>query len=141
MHLSEINSFIEINIWKKKWLIYGTYNPNKNNINSHLSMLQKSATKLSCDYDNIIILGDFNSKMSEDVMLNFCNLFSLKNLIKEPTCYKNLDNPSCIDLILTSKAKSFQNLKAYEAGLSDVHKFIIIVLKTSFRKQPPNIIT
>ena len=104
-------------------------------------MLQKSATKLSCDYDNIIILGDFNSKMSEDVMLNFCSLFSLKNLIKEPTCYKNLDNPSCIDLILTNKAKSFQNSKAYETGLSDFHKLIITVLKTSFRKQPPNIIT
>ena len=101
---------------EKKWLIYGTYNPNKNNINSHLSMLQKSATKLSCDYDNIIILGDFNSEIDEDKMIEFCNLFTLKNLIKDPTCYKNYNNPSCIDLILTNKPKIFQIPKLLKQG-------------------------
>ena len=34
---------------------------------------------------------------------------NLTSLIKEPTCYKNPDNPSCIDLILTNKPFSFQN--------------------------------
>ena len=85
---------VEINIWKKKWLIYGIYNPQKNNINRHLSALKNSISKLTCNYDNIIILGDFNSEMTESTMLEFCELFTLKNLIKEPTCYKNIHNPS-----------------------------------------------
>ena len=33
----------------------------------------------------------------------------LKSVIKEPTCYKNPNNPSCIDLILTDKPRSFQH--------------------------------
>ena len=132
---------VEINIWKKKWLIYGIYNPQKHSINSHLSKLKMSITKLACKYDNIIILGDFNSEIDEDIMIEFCNLFTLKNLIKDPTCYKNHNNPSCIDLILTNKPKSFQNSQTVETGLSDFHKLIISVLKTSYRKQPPNIIS
>ena len=132
---------VEINIWKKKWLIYGIYNPHKININTHLSTLKMSITKLTCKYDNIIILGDFNSEMNEDKMIDFCNLFTLKNLIKEPTCYKNYNNPSCIDLILTNKPYSFQSSKTAETGISDFHKLIVTVLKTSYRKQPPHVIS
>ena len=40
-------------------------------------------------------------------MSSFCYTFDLTSLIKQPTCYKNPDNPSCIDLILTNL--NFQN--------------------------------
>ena len=78
---------------------------------------------------------------NEDKMIDFCNLFTLKNLIKEPTCYKNSNNPSCIDLILTNKPYSFQNSSTMETGLSDFHKLIVTVLKTSYKKQPPHVIS
>ena len=38
-----------------------------------------------------------------------CESYGLKNLIKVPTCYKNPQNPSCIDLILTNSPLSFQS--------------------------------
>ena len=34
-------------------------------------------------------------------MINFCDLNGLKNL-NVPTCYKNFDNPTSIDLNLTN---------------------------------------
>ena len=34
---------------------------------------------------------------------------NLQNLVKDPTCYKNPSKPTCIDLILTNFAKSFQH--------------------------------
>ena len=92
-------------------------------------------------YDNFILLGDFNSEVTDDAMLEFCEIFNLKNLVKTPTCYKNPENPSCIDLILTNRIKSFQDTTVIETGLSDFHKLTITVLKTFFRKQPPTIIS
>ena len=72
-------------------------------------------------------------------MLDFLNIYNLKNLVKQKTCYKNPENPSCIDLILTNSHRSFQNTNVFETGLSDFHKMTVSVLKSHFPKQKPNI--
>ena len=59
---------------------------------------------------------------------------NLKSLIKVPTCYKNPENPSCIDLILTSKPRNFRNLSAIETWLSDFHKTMVTALRMQFCK-------
>ena len=41
----------------------------------------------------IVILDAFNAVPSEENLLYFCNLYNLKNLVKESTCYKNPHNP------------------------------------------------
>ena len=61
-----------------------------------------------------------------------------KNIVKEPTCYKSLSNPSCIDLVITNSSSSFQNTKAISTGLSDFHKMVITVLKQTFQRSSPN---
>ena len=48
-------------------------------------------------YDNILFPGDFSPQPSENFANDFCNVYNLLNLVQEPTCFKNLDNPSCID--------------------------------------------
>ena len=70
----------------------------------------------------------------------FCDTYDLKCLIKEPACYKNPENPSCIDLILTSNPKCFQSLCVVETGLSDFHRMTVTVLKTTLKKFQPRII-
>ena len=117
--------FIEINLFKKKWLICGFYNPHKTQILKHVLDYYLS-------YDNIIILGDCNSEQTETYMKDFINAYDLKNLVKEPTCYKNPRNPSCIDLILTNRYMSFQNTTTVESGLSDFHKMTITIMETFF---------
>ena len=64
---------------------------------------------------------------------------NFKNLVKEPTCFKNTNNPTCIDLILTNKPSYFQTTTVIETGISDFHKLTVTVLKSSFRKQEPKI--
>ena len=61
-------------------------------------------------------------------------------MINKPTCYKNPDNSTCIDLILTNCPGSFQNSCVIETGLSDFHKMIVMVMKASFRKIEPRVI-
>ena len=84
-------------------------------------------------------MGDFNTDISQSCMKSFCESYTLSSLIKEPTCYKNPQNPSCINLILTNSRYSFQNSFAIETGLSDFHKMTVTVMKTTYEKLKPRI--
>ena len=59
------------------------------------------------------------------------------NLIKSKTCFKSTAW-NCIDLILTNNPKGFQNTGAMKTGVSDHHALIVLFLKTTFTKMPPN---
>ena len=133
--------FVEINLYKKKWFIGGVYNPCKSTISRHLNVLCKCLDHYLPNYDNIVIMGDFNSETSDEFLHEFCEIYNFKNLIKEPTCFKNQENPSCIDLILANKFRAFQNSSVIETGLSDFHKLTLTVMKTSFKKKPPKIVS
>ena len=50
--------FIELNFWKKKWLLSCSYNPNKNKISNHLQRFRNSLDLYSEKYENIILIGD-----------------------------------------------------------------------------------
>ena len=88
-------------------------------------------------YDNILFLGGFNSERSENY---FFNVYNLRNIINEPTCFMNPNNPSCIDLFLTNRPRCFQNTVALERGISDFHKMVVMILKVFYKKQKPKII-
>ena len=91
-------------------------------------------------YDNIMLLGDLNVESSDPVLNDLCSVYNLFSLVKEPTCFKNPDNPSCIDLFLTNRPRSFQNTLTIETGISDFHKMVITVMKVFYKKQKPKII-
>ena len=98
---------IEINIRKKKWLFCCSYNPNKNNISKPLHCLSKGLDTYISQYDNIMLLGDLNVESSDPILNDFYNVYNLFSLVKEPTCFKNLYSPSCIDLFLTNRPRIF----------------------------------
>ena len=133
--------FVGINLHKKKWLINFSYNPQKNNIGSHLNVITKTLDIYYGKYDNVVFLGDFNAGNKETTMKSFCESYNLTKLIKQPTCFKKPGKPSCIDLVLTNRPKSFQATSVTETGLSDFHRMTVSVLKMHFRKLPPRIIS
>ena len=85
-------------------------------------------------------MGDFNAEISNKYVNEFCMTYKLNSLIKEPTCFKNIENPTCIDLIITNRPRSFCHSTAIETGLSDFHKLTITVLRSNFAKLKPKII-
>ena len=129
--------FVEINLRKQKWLLFGGYSSHKRDISHFLRILGSQIDYYLGSYDNIILLGDFNSQPQEYEMKEFCDTYNLNNLVNEPTCFKNILNPSKIDLILTNKPRSFQGNTVLETGISDHHKMTVTVLKTHFEKQAP----
>ena len=116
-------------------------NQHKNNLGSHLTVITKALDTYYGKYENVVFLRDFTAEIEETTMKSFCESYNLTDLIKQPTCFKNPEKPSCIDLILPNRPKSFQSTCVIETGLSDFHRVIVAVLKMHFRKLPPRIIS
>ena len=106
-------------------------------MSNHLHHLSKGLDNYIGNYDNILLLGDFNSEFSEPCLNDFCDIYSLK---KDPTYFKNPGNPSCIDLFLTNRPRTFECTTTIETGISDFHKLVVTVLKTFYKKQGAKII-
>ena len=83
----------------------------------------------------MFLMGDFNAEFQNHCLKEFCDLYKLKTVIKEPTYFKNTENPTCIDLMLTNSYRSFHKSRAIETGLSDSHKMIVKVMKSYFHKE------
>ena len=133
--------FVEINLRKKKWLLCCSYNPKKSLISNHLQEISKNLDLLSSEFDSYLLMGDFNAEPNEPAISHFCEICNTKNIMKEKTCFKNLENPTCIDLILTNRPRSFQDSTVVETGLSDFHKICVTVMKMYHCKQRPSVIT
>ena len=130
-------TFLELRIRDCKWLVVMGYDPHKEKIGNFLDLLSREIDQHLPNYDNLLVLGDWNSTVTETEMVEFCEMYNLSNLIKEPTCFKSMENPSSIDIMLTNKKQSFQNSKAIENGLSDFHKMTVTVMKRYFKKNDP----
>ena len=79
-------------------------------------------------------MGDFNADTEKKHMKCFCDNYNLKSLIKQSTCYKNPDNPTCIDLLLANAPRSFQSTCVLEKRLSDFHLMNLTVMGKIFKK-------
>ena len=105
-------------------------------INIFFNCIDKALDTYS-NYDNALLAGDFNAEDDEPSLSNFFYQYDLYNLVKVGTCFKNSSKPTSIDLFLTTKNTYFQNTVAVCSGLSDFHKLVLTVLKTSFDKNKP----
>ena len=99
--------------------------------------LGKPLDVYSDKYDKFLITGDFNIQIGEAIIDTFLQDYDAKNIVKEKTCFKSIENPSCIDLFITNSANSFQHTKAISWGISDFHKMVVTVLKINFQKSKP----
>ena len=84
---------VEVNLHKIKWLLICSYNPHKNEISINLMSLTFIGRN-SCRYDKYLRIVDFNSRASEAALRNHCDLYKLKNIVRDPACFKNPNNPS-----------------------------------------------
>ena len=135
--------FIELNLRKSKLLLVGTYHSTHPEYGTN-DMEYFEQIGLAMDvyskYEIFLIAGDFNVQEEELSLQYFLHQYGAVNMVKENTCFKSKDNPSCIDLLLTNSNKSFQNTTTISTGLSDFHKMTITVMKTTFVKQKPRLI-
>ena len=88
-----------------------------------------------------MLTGDFNAQEYEVEISDFLTRYDAKCIVKDPTCYKSVENPTCIDLFLTNSPLSFQNTQTFVNGVSDFHKLVLTTLIIKFSKANPKEVT
>ena len=129
--------FLELNFRKSKWLLLGSYHPPSQNDDYYFRWIGSAFEYYNTKYDKCLLAGDFNAEVDESTMNGFLENFGLKSLVKQNTCFKSINNPSCIDLFLTNLRKSFLSTTVISTGISDFHKMAITVMRTTFNKMGP----
>ena len=89
-------------------------------------------------HDNILLIVDLNMTLDNPNFNELIEDHEPSTLISEPTCFKYI-NPTCIESFLKSKKTRFMNTLTFETGLSDYHKFIVMMLRSTFAKGKPKI--
>ena len=137
---------LELTINKIKWCILFAYRPPNTNKDDFFSEISISLNKIIGKYENIVLAGDLNiddlksySESSQNHLSDMKDVFSLTNLIKEPTCFKS-QNGTLLALILTNRPRSVMKSLSFETGLSDCHKLVCSILRAPFKKLPPKIV-
>ena len=76
-----------------------------------------------------VFVGDMNcNPLINRNLCDVCDVFGLKNIIKEPTCFK-ADIPTLVDVFLTNKPRSFSGVINTDIGSSHFHNFIGVASK------------
>ena len=71
---------------------------------------------------------------TETILCEFLNAYNAKNLVENKTCLKSIEDPSCVDLIITDKPGSFQHTNVFEIGISNHHELVTAVMEAKFTK-------
>ena len=87
---------------------------------------------LYCNHEKFLLAGDFNVQIGKSSIDDFLEAFGAKNLVKDFTCFKSANGPSCIELFVTNNWNSFKSTTTVSTGLSDFHKMIVTVLNQKF---------
>ena len=104
---------IEINLRKSKFLLLGAYHPPSQPDHYFFDNLSRALDLYSDAYEKMFLVGDFNTKVSAPCLSEFMYQNEIKCLVKHNTCFKNVFNPSCVDLSLLTSLASPKLLVSY----------------------------
>ena len=97
------------------------------------------ALDIYCSNEKIVLAVDFNTQEGERLPDTLLYQHELHSNTKNPICYKNPSNPGDIDLILTNCPKKFFKTDTIFTDLSDFHKSVLSVCKTTFATPKPKV--
>ena len=81
--------FVELNLREKNGSYVCSHNPKYSRISYHLSNIGKDLNVLTSKYGNIILTGGFNAEPIVTPISDFCEIYNLKNKIKDKTFQKS----------------------------------------------------
>ena len=132
----------EIVISDEKWLICSVYKQPTVKDADISNLLESLFNKCSKDYSNYIVCGDINVNVLNEkhCLKDIFNVYGVTNIVNEPTCFKSIDNPSLIDLVITNVPKRIKTAISIDTGLSDFHNMICFSTKLHVKQRKKKII-
>jgi len=122
---------IEIKLKSEKMLIMIMYKPPNISIVSLIECLGSVLDRCYAECKSVYLLGDINVNFKNlpDTIEHFMKGYNLKNVIEGPTCFKNAQNPTLIDVILTNTPLRISSHFNCSIGVSDFHNLICVATK------------
>ena len=107
------------------------YRPPKVHVSHLITSLEHVCEKCICDASSLYIIGDLNVDMmtKSNALADTLDVFNLRNVVRKPTCFKNVLNPSLLDVILTNTPRRLTSVLNVSLGISDFHNFICLATK------------
>ena len=132
------------NYFQEKWCALFAYKPPKQNKTLFFEEISSSFSHIVNKYDNYIIAGNLNinrldPKCDGNSHFSYLKDTHLSNLVKSATCFKS-SKGTLLVVLLTNKPKNFQKAFVCETGLSDCHKLVATIFRSTFIKLPPEIV-
>ena len=62
-------------------------------------------------------------------------------MVKERTCFKIMNNLTCVDLLIPNKEKCSKSATSIDTRLSDFHEMVLVVFKKNFEAEKPKVIS
>ena len=127
---------IEIMIKGEKMLYIFVYKPPRVNTQNIITTLSKMLDKFLTEVRSVFIVGDINIDMqcTPKPFSDFLNMYNLVNVVDKPTCFKSVENPSLIDVVLTNTPKRLASHLNACIGVSDHHNIICAATRGHLRR-------
>ena len=125
---------------KSTFLLLGGYHPPRQSDTYFFEAINRGLDMYRDTFEKLLLAGDFNTNVTEPCLEEFLDANDLKILSKIILVLKTHLIPALLTFFLTNSPQSFQNTSTISTGLSDFHKMIITVHKSTFRKAKANVI-
>ncbi len=132
---------MEVILCAEKWVICRMYKQPGTPECELIHVMDNLLNSSLKDYSNVILLGDLNINVSKPnhPLKELFQVTGVQNIVSAPTCFKNPDNPSIIDLVVTNVAKRLSATTCIETGLSDFHMMVCFATKINVTLKPKHV--
>ena len=131
---------IEVNLKQRKLLVISIYRPPDQKLAYFLSSITDLLDHYLKAYEDLIVIGDFNESETSPALDSLLDEQKCKNTVKNKTCFKSVRG-SCIYLIFASRPSLHQFANVFEIGISDHHLLIYTMLKSTYTKLEPKVLS
>ena len=122
------NITLQLKLTSVNMFISCMYRPPKVHVSHLITSLEHVCEKCICDGSSLYIIGDLNVDMmtKSNALADTLDVFNLRNVVRKPTCFKNVLNPSLLDVILTNTPRRLTSVLNVSLGICDFHNFICV---------------
>ena len=124
---------LDVSINNRKWAIVGVYRPPSMDNKIFTDLFTRGTDLISTKFDNVLTLGDLNydclDRTRGSTLLDLCDIFDFKNIIKTATCFMKNCQPSLVDVILTNQSRLCFGALNFGCGISDWHNMIGVAVR------------
>ena len=133
----------EVIMKKQKWFFIILYRPPDVSIIYLRSAIDYICIRCQVESQTMFLIGDINVDFSKENNPLKCVLddYGLQNVIKGPTCFKNHERPTLIDVILTNCPRRLTATLNANIGVSDYHNQIQAATKMYAPKSEKRVIS